>query len=57
MVASRKKKLEERLGAEKREDGRKWKQNTRRNAHSQKQYETNIDGARREVRRLGVDIR
>jgi ATPase subunit of ABC transporter with duplicated ATPase domains len=50
MVASRKKKLNERLGAEKREDGKRWRTNTRRATDTQKKYETAVDGARQEVR-------
>eukprot|EP00056_Hartaetosiga_gracilis_P008221 m.117323 g.117323 ORF g.117323 m.117323 type:complete len:782 (-) comp12873_c0_seq3:274-2619(-) len=49
MVASRKKKLNDRLGAEKREDGKRWKTNTRRDTNTLKKYESCIDGSRREI--------
>eukprot|EP00055_Hartaetosiga_balthica_P007276 m.24729 g.24729 ORF g.24729 m.24729 type:complete len:788 (-) comp5693_c0_seq2:140-2503(-) len=49
MVASRKKKLNDRLGAEKREDGKRWRTNTRRDTNSQKKYESCIDGGRVEI--------
>eukprot|EP00049_Salpingoeca_infusionum_P022824 m.9020 g.9020 ORF g.9020 m.9020 type:complete len:827 (-) comp5414_c0_seq2:325-2805(-) len=46
LVASRKKKLENRLGVEKTEDGKRWRQFTRRKTTTQSRYESCVDGAR-----------
>lgn len=50
MVASRKKKLD-RLGAEKREDGKKWKVYSQRKSGTLREYENSIDGTRHAVRK------
>ena len=49
LAASRKKKLEDRLGAEKTADGKRWRTNTRRDGKTQAAYESQVDGGRVEV--------